>query len=159
LSRGFLAAGAIFTAVSLVALGGLFERKRWAPPLEAARLLALFGFLVVGCSDSDRDARPYGEFLVAVDRETFVVRTTDPETIRLATENFRGRNTRFPIGPLQRGDGGFNAPWSWHFVPDQVRMTEAAIEVCDGQPSYVQENLADFLPGYCPWSARVVAPR
>ena len=62
------------------------------------------------------------------------------------------------IGPLLRGDGGFNAPWSWHFDPGQVRMTEAAIEVCDGQPSYVEAHLSDF-PTYCPWSARVVRQR
>jgi hypothetical protein len=151
-------AGSLFIAVSLVALGGLFERKRWAPPLEAARLLALGAFLLAGC-DSDRASRPYSEFLVAVDRETFVLRATDPETIRLATENFRGRNSMFPIGPLRPGDGGFNAPWSWHFDPERVRMTEIAIEVCDGRPSYVQEHLQDFQNGYCPWSARVVAVR
>jgi sterol desaturase/sphingolipid hydroxylase (fatty acid hydroxylase superfamily) len=154
----WLLAGAVFIAVSLVALGGLFEGKRWAVPLEAVRLLALGGFLVAGCG-SERDSRPDAEFLVAVDRETFVLRATDPETIRLATENFRGRNAMFPIGPLRRGDGGFNAPWSWHFDPDGVRMAEIAIEVCDGRPSYVEENLSDFLAGYCPWSARVVALR
>ena len=154
-----VAAGAVFVAVSLVALGGLFERKRWAAPLEAARLLALGGFLLVGCSDSDRASRPYGEFLVAVGRETFVLRTTDPQTIRAATENFGGRNSQFPIGPLLRGDGGFNAPWSWHFDPAGARMTETAIEVCDGTPSYVEAHLSDFLAGYCPWSARVVALR
>jgi alkylglycerol monooxygenase len=156
--RPWLVASAAFITVSLVALGGLFERKRWAAPLEAARLFALGAFLLVGC-DSDRASRPYGEFLVAVDRETFVVRATDPDTVRLAIENFRGRNSMFPIGPLRQGDGGFNASWSWHFDPDRVRMTEVAIEVCDGQPSYVQQHLPDFLSGYCPWSARVVAVR
>jgi sterol desaturase/sphingolipid hydroxylase (fatty acid hydroxylase superfamily) len=151
-------AGAVFIAVSLVALGGLFERKRWAAPLEAARLLTLAGFFVVGC-DAGRGPRPFAEFLVAVDRETFVLRATDPETIRLATDNFRGRNATFPIGPLRAGAGGFNAPWSWHFDPDRVRMAEIAIEVCDGRPSYVEEQLQDFLAGYCPWGARVVGLR
>jgi hypothetical protein len=154
----WVVAASVFIAMSLVALGGLFERKRWAPPLEAARLLALGAFFLVGCG-SDRPAPTYGEFLVAVDRETFVVRAADPETIRLATENFRGRNSTFPIGPLRPGDGGFNAPWSWHFDPDRVRMAEIAIEVCDGRPSYVQEHLQDFLNVYCPWGARVVAVR
>jgi hypothetical protein len=41
-----------------------------------------------------------------------------------------------------------------------VRMAEAAIEVCDGIPSYVETHLDEFLDvGYCPWSARVVAIR
>ena len=154
----WLAAGALFVIVSLVALGGLFERKRWAVPLETVRLVVLAGFFVAGCDDGGAE-RPYAEFLVAVDRETFVLRATDAETIRLATENFRGRNAMFPIGPLRPGAGGFNGPWSWHFDPDRVRMAEIAIEVCDGRPSYVEENLQDFLGGYCPWGARVVAIR
>jgi hypothetical protein len=88
------------------------------------------------------------------------MRTTDPETTLLARENLQGANRRFPIGPLRRGDGGFNRPWSWHLDPDRVRMAEAAIEVCDGVPSYVEAHLDEFLDlGYCPWSARVVAER
>jgi alkylglycerol monooxygenase len=158
LPPAWVAAGAVFVVMSLVALAGLFERKRWAAPLEATRLVLLAGFFVAGCDDGRAD-RPYAEFLVAVDRETFVLRATDPETIRLATENFRGRNAMFPIGPLLPGPGGFNAPWSWHFDPDRVRMAEIAIEVCDGRPSYVEENLQDFLGTYCPWGARVVAIR
>lgn len=96
--------------------------------------------------------------MVSVVGETFVMRATDPETIRLARENLAGRNQRFPIGPLRSGNGGFNAPWSWHLDPGEVRMTEAAIEVCDGRPSYVETHLADF-PTYCPWAARIVSAR
>lgn len=98
------------------------------------------------------------EFVVAVGAETFVLRVADAETVRLARGNLRGENQMFPIGPLRRGNAGFNAPWSWHFDPDEVRFTEVAIEVCDGTPSYVEANLADF-PTYCPWSASVVAER
>jgi hypothetical protein len=121
-----------------------------------ARIALVAATLLAGACSSDPD-EPYAEFLVGVGRETFVLRATDPETVSLAFDNFRGRNAMFPIGPLRRGDGGFNAPWSWHFDPDAVRMTEVAIEVCDGVPSYVEANLQDFLSGYCPWSARVVA--
>ena len=99
------------------------------------------------------------DFVVAVDQETFVLRTTDAETIRLATENIAGRSRRFPLGPLVSGDGGFNRPWSWHFDPDRVRLVEAAIEVCDGRPSYVEAHVGDFLQAYCPWGARIVSVR
>ena len=88
------------------------------------------------------------------------MRANRPEVARLAHENFLGRNKHFPIGPLLAGDGGINAPWSWHLDPDRVDMTEAAIEVCDGSPSYVEGHRADFeAVGYCPWSGRVVAVR
>jgi hypothetical protein len=98
------------------------------------------------------------DFVVSVAGESFVMRVEDPETIRLARENRAGGNGSFPIGPLRRGDGGFNHPWSWHLDPTEVRMTEAAIEVCDGRPSYVESHLGDY-PTYCPWGARVVGER
>jgi hypothetical protein len=39
-------------------------------------------------------------------------------------------------------------------------MAEATIEVCDGLPSFVEEDLAEWLASvgqYCPWSARLVS--
>jgi hypothetical protein len=124
--------------------------------LPRALLLAATAALAA-CGSSPTALR--GDFLVAVGEETFVLRASDPETVRLLHDNFRGRNRMFPVGPLRPGDGGFNAPWSWHFDPERVRMAEVAIEVCDGRPSYVEAHLDDFLRGYCPWSARVVGLR
>ena len=98
------------------------------------------------------------DFVVSAAGETFVMRALDDETIRLARQNLAGQNAHFPIGSLRRGDGGFNAPWSWHLDPAEVRMAEAAIEVCDGRPSYVESHLDEY-PTYCPWGARVVAER
>ena len=115
--------------------------------------------LGVGCCGSEPD-RPFTEFIVAVGEESFVVRASDPETIRLGHENIRGAISVFPIGPLRRGDGGFNTPWSWHLDPDRVRFTEVAIEVCDGAPSYVEEHVDEYAQiGYCPWGGRVVGVR
>ena len=124
-------------------------------PIRGTVLLAL-ALLLPACSDDPSEVE--AEFVVSVADETFVMRVRDPETIRLAQENIERRNQRFPIGALLRGDGGFNAPWSWHLDPAQVRMTEIAIEVCDGRPSYVEAHLADF-PAYCPWGARVIRRR
>lgn len=118
--------------------------------------LALGALLLPGCSSGPSDVE--ADFVVSVNGETFVMRARDAETVRLARENIERRNRMFPIGPLRDGDGGFNAPWSWHLDPDAVRMTEAAIEVCDGLPSYVEAHRADFLT-YCPWAARVVRER
>jgi hypothetical protein len=129
---------------------------------EAARRLALalaaLGAVgLAGCSGTE-PSPDEAEFLVEVASETFVMRARDAETISLAREALAGRNQRFPIGPLRTGHGGFNAPWSWHLDPAEVRMTEAAIEVCDGRPSYVETHLADY-PTYCPWGAKIVSER
>jgi len=111
---------------------------------------------IAGCGTGPGD--PSAEFVVAVGSETFVLRTTHPETMALFRDALAGRRSGFPIGPLRRGDGGFNAPWSWHLDPAATRFTEAAIEVCDGTPSYVEAHQADF-PTYCPWGARIVSER
>lgn len=122
------------------------------------RAAALLAVTVLASCSSPTAPSGAAEFVVDVSGERFVVRLTDPDTIRLAEENRQGRNSRFPLGPLRAGDGGFNAPWTWHLDPAATRFVEVAIELCDGRPSYVERNKADY-PTYCPWGARVVGRR
>ena len=125
----------------------------------AARVsLLILTALAGACSRTTAPSPRPAEFVVDVVGERFVVRLTDPETIARAEDSLRGRRSTFPAGPLRPGDGGFNAPWTWHLDPDQTRFVEAAIEVCDGRPSYIETHQAEF-PSYCPWGARVVARR
>jgi hypothetical protein len=118
--------------------------------------VGLFALLLTACGGAA--SLGYTDFVIAVGTETFVLRTGDPETIRIAHLVLQGKSSAFPLGPLRAGDGGWNAPWSWHLDPAQTRMVEAAIEVCDGTPSYVEAHVEDF-PTYCPWEGRVVAVR
>lgn len=62
-----------------------------------------------GCSSPTQPAAT-AEFIVDVAGERFILRLTDAETIALAEANRLGRNSRFPLGPLRAGNGGFNAP-------------------------------------------------
>lgn len=99
-------------------------------------------------------------FLVDVNGERFVIYVIDADTIRLALENMEGKNDMFPMGELARGDGGFNKPWSWHLKPETVRMVEVSIELCDGTPSFVENELDYWLEtvkSYCPWRGRIIA--
>jgi len=62
-------------------------------------------------------------------------------------------------GPLGRGDGGHNLEWNWHFLPGEWALAEASIELCDGNPQYISENLdyyIDTVGRYCPWGAHVI---
>jgi hypothetical protein len=118
----------------------------------------LSAIVPAGCSNPAEPAPGTVEFVVSVDGERFVLRLTDAATIQLAEENRRGRNNKFPLGPLRQGNGGFNSPWSWHLDPAGTRLVDTAIEVCDGRPSYVEAHRSDF-PTYCPWGARVVERR
>jgi hypothetical protein len=114
--------------------------------------------LLSGCSENPTQV-PEGQFFtVRVINEEFVIFVTNPDTIRLAVENFQGKNNRFPNGRLVRGNGGFNQPWNWHLLPETVQMVEVAIELCDGRPSYVETHISDYVNAgsYCPWSGKIV---
>jgi hypothetical protein len=115
--------------------------------------------LAAACNNGVAD-RSYTDFVVAVADETFVMRAETPETIQAGLDVLNGRAQRFPIGPLVAGDGGFNAPWSWHIDPARTHLTEVAIEVCDGRPSYVEAHVEEYTrTGYCPWGGLIVGVR
>ena len=120
--------------------------------------IAAFGLALVVSSCSTEPDPPYAEFVVQVETETFVARIADPAAIVQFRQAMAGSRAGFPAGPLRPGDGGFNSPWSWHLDPGETNLVEAAIEVCDGMPSYVETHKSDF-PTYCPWGARIVAER
>lgn len=51
-----------------------------------------------------------------------------------------------------------NPDWSWYFNPEDWDLADLSIEVCDGNPQYVEDNLQDYLDidRYCPWSSYVL---
>ncbi len=136
--------------------------KRWR---AAAAGLACGTALLAGCDDSpttrgedDRDA-----FLVEVLGEQFYVRATDPDAVAALNARVQSGEVSVVLGEVKQGDGGFNAPWSWHLDPASVEVADAAMELCDGRPSFVQKDVAKWIAEarvFCPWSAKVVkAPK
>jgi hypothetical protein len=100
-----------------------------------------------------------------VEGERFRVWTTNPQTIHDLHELRRGTSTaNIPNGRILRGAGRarHNAPYHWHLDPQDITMAEAAIELCDALPSYVEENVDEFVERvgrYCPWAAELVELR
>jgi hypothetical protein len=116
-------------------------------------ILFSFAFTQDGRSQSQ-------SFTIGVVGQQFTLRATDTETIQQLIDNYNGKNNFHVTGTLVKGDGGFNSPWSWHLDPSSVRMAEVSIELCDGTPSFVEENLdywLDTVHTYCPWSSKVVS--
>jgi hypothetical protein len=69
---------------------------------------------------------------------------------------------QIPNGRILRGtgQGAHNAPFSWHLDPADIQIVDVAIELCDGTPRFVEQNLAEYvdrITRYCPWGARLVA--
>ena len=95
--------------------------------------------------------------------EEFQVWVTNPQTIQQILDLQRGiSSANIPNGSILRGPGqaDHNEPWSWHLDPEQIEMAEITVEVCDGAPSFVEEELDYFVETvgqYCPWRARLVA--
>jgi hypothetical protein len=100
-----------------------------------------------------------------VEGERFRVWTINPQTIHNLHELQQGTSTaNIPNGRILRGPGQarHNAPYHWHIDPQDMTMAEAAIEICDGLPSYVEENVDEFIERvgrYCPWAAELVELR
>ena len=94
--------------------------------------------------------------------ERFQAWVTDPRAMWDLRQLQRGESTaNIPNGRVLRGPGlaGHNAPYSWHFDPEDVEMADMTIEVCDAEPSYVEENVGEFVDNvgrYCAWDARLV---
>ena len=92
---------------------------------------------------------------------TFVAKTSDSEVIAKLEQElqkpFDERNMHIN-GPIERGTKDYNPNWSWHFSVNEWDLVEISAEVCDGRPSFVEEELdywVDNVGRYCPWSSRV----
>lgn len=88
--------------------------------------------------------------------ETFHVLMTDPALIAEAERLIATGEQRILLGNLAAGDGGFNAPWSWHMVPSTLEFTDVTIELCSGCASFIENDLDEWLNNvrsFCPWDA------
>jgi hypothetical protein len=88
--------------------------------------------------------------------ETFRVLMTDPALIAEAERLIATGDQRILIGSLAAGDGGFNAPWSWHMVASTLEFADVTIELCSGCASFVENDLDEWINNvgsFCPWEA------
>ena len=134
------------------------------------RALGLACALLIGCAAGcdETPTAPSRDLLggvllsFQVVGEPFKVWITNPRTIEQAFAlSQSGGRGRIPVGRIHRGSGrgAHNAPYGWHLDPDEIELAEAAIEVCDGTPSFIEANVDYFVNdvrAYCPWSAILV---
>lgn len=129
--------------------------------LRAAALLAV-AWLLGSCHRADDTGLKGGVLAVfAVQEERFAIFVTNPATCGqiIALRNGLSQAS-IPNGRVRRGQVAYNLPWSWHIDPEDVAMAEAAIELCDARPSYIEAHLDEWLDTvvrFCPWSARLVS--
>lgn len=98
-------------------------------------------------------------FVLQVSGEEFRVRVSDAAVIGDLEARMAAGTEGVVSGRLVRGNGGYNTPWSWRLDPASVHVADVAIELCDGRPSLVEEDVEYWLgtvKQYCPWGAKVV---
>lgn len=125
--------------------------------------LLIFSFCSA-CSTNSNDDGRYFEFTHESDdiNYTMVAKTSNADVIARIEQELSvpfEERTMHINGPIERGNKGYNSNWSWHFVEDQWELAEISVEVCDGRPSFVEEDLdywVDTVGRFCPWGARVV---
>jgi hypothetical protein len=125
-------------------------------------LLVVAVFLSACGNDPTRNTPVGATYVVAVGNEQFAVRVSDAATAAKLDARMQSGNAGVVLGRVATGNGGFNAPWSWHLVPSTIAVADVAIEVCDGTPSYLEAHRDEWIRtvrDYCPWSAKVVAVR
>ncbi len=131
---------------SVLLLAGLGATIQCGAPDAPSRAEAIFQ--VRACRASRR----------APEGEVFRILLRDSDLIAQARALVGAGNRRIVSGTLASGNGGFNAPWSWHLNPDTVRFPEIAIEVCDGCPSDVEASGGTWDAGsFCPWTSEIIA--
>lgn len=51
-----------------------------------------------------------------------------------------------------------NGAWSWYFDPNDWSLSTFSMELCDGNPQYVEDHLDEYvnvIGRYCPWGSLV----
>lgn len=74
-----------------------------------------------------------------------------PEAQR--NQHINGKILRLPEGCT------VNQKWSWYFAPEEWVLADLSIEICDGNPQYVEENLNEYVNNvgsFCPWGSIVL---
>ena len=131
--------------------------------------LALFSALTLGaCSSSVGEPGGANAAIITVAFEgladTLDIVVTDSATIAAADAFVQSHSgSRMIAGRIERG-AGVDARYPFHFVPETVRIVDAAIEVCDGTPMRTTAAVDNFFvwstgdvhsesAQYCPWSS------
>ena len=99
--------------------------------------------LLTHCSDSTDPGGGGATFVFRDPLTQDVVRleVTSDEGVEQAEALLQSGDAQWALGRPRRGNGGFNAPWSWHLDPASISFAEVTIEACQSAASAVDDDL------------------
>jgi hypothetical protein len=110
--------------------------------LTVALVAGLVTLASPSCSDStDPATRAQFTFRDPLTQDVVRLEITNPQGLDLAEDLLRSGVAVWAIGTPRRGDGGFNAPWTWHIDPASVTFAEVTIEACQTVASAIDDDL------------------
>jgi hypothetical protein len=99
---------------------------------------------ILACVSCDDSTGPGGARFVFRDpltQDVVRLEITNAEGLAQAADLLRSGEGRWALGTPKRGDGGFNAPWTWHIDPASVTFAEVTIETCQTAMSAIDDDL------------------
>lgn len=136
-------------------------------PVPSARhagvaIVITVSLFAAGCNEGPAGPSPNAALfrVEACQNQQFNVRITNPDVIQQAEQLIGSTDQPVLTAELRPGSGSFNRPYSWHMDPATVDFADLTIEVCDGCPNDVQQDLDYWLNTvgrFCPWSSRIVS--
>lgn len=88
--------------------------------------------------------------------DTFVVFVNERKPIRLMKAQAKAEDKTLIVSGIVRGPARYNRAWSYTMGPGSIVLGEVFIEVCDGNPRYVERHRKEWLgERWCPWSSFV----
>ena len=107
----------------------------------------------VRCSDATDPDRASFVFRDPVSNAVVRLEITNPDGLDQADDLLASGQAQWALGTPRRGNGGFNAPWSWHIDPASITFAEVTIEACQTAASAIADDL-DYWIGFgqvCIW--------
>lgn len=95
----------------------------------------------VSCNDSTGPGGARFVFRDPLTQDVVRLEITSAEGLAQAADLLRSGEGRWALGTPKRGDGGFNAPWTWHIDPASVTFAEVTIEACQTAISAIDDDL------------------
>lgn len=123
--------------------------------IVCATCLMLIMFLPASISAQNPEGA-FFQFTVEPHPETFVFKVTDPTKIQEARSIIAAGGRKIVSGTIIKQPVYYNAPWSFYFDPKTISFADFAVEVCDANIRYLENNLLTAYPQWCPWTARLL---